>query len=68
MTGHFVQVQGTQLTVGGSPYHFAGANMWFGCYLGSPGPTGNRDRLCRELDLLVAHGITNLRIMACDHR
>jgi mannan endo-1,4-beta-mannosidase len=64
MIEHFVQVRGTQLTVNGSPYHFAGTNMWFGCYLGSPGPTGRRERLCRELDLLAAHGITNIRIMA----
>ena len=64
MTEHFVQVRGTQLILNGSLYRFAGANMWFGCYLGSPGPTGRRERLCRELDRLAENGITNIRIMA----
>ena len=64
MIEHFVQVRGTQLVVNGSPYHFAGTNMWSGCYLASPGPTGRRERLCRELDLLAHNGITNIRIMA----
>ncbi len=64
MNEHFVRVNGTRFTIDGSPYYFAGANMWYGCYLGSPGPTGNRDRLLRELDLLSSHGINNLRILA----
>jgi mannan endo-1,4-beta-mannosidase len=38
--------------------------MWYGCYLGSPGSTGNRARLVRELDSLKAFGLTNLRILA----
>jgi mannan endo-1,4-beta-mannosidase len=64
MTEHFVQARGTQLVVNGSPYRFAGTNMWSGCYLASPGPTGRRERLYRELDLLALNGITNIRIMA----
>ena len=61
---HFVEVRGTQLILNGSPYRFAGTNMWFGCYLASPGPTGRRERVRRELDLLAEHGISNIRIMA----
>jgi mannan endo-1,4-beta-mannosidase len=64
MNEHFVGVEGSRLTINGSPYFFAGANFWDGCYLGSPGPTGDRERLIRELDFLHANGITNLRIMA----
>lgn len=37
--------------------------MWYGGYLGSPGSTGNRPRLIRELDSLRAHGIVNLRVL-----
>ncbi len=37
--------------------------MWYGCYLGSPGETGNRPRLLRELDELKSMGITNVRIL-----
>jgi mannan endo-1,4-beta-mannosidase len=60
----FIRVQGTQFIYHGSPYYFAGTNMWYGCYLGSPGSTGDRPRLLRELDSLRAHDIENLRILA----
>ena len=33
-------------------------------YLGSPGKTGNRARLIKELDQLAAQGIMNLRVLA----
>ena len=64
MVDDFIRVQGAQLMLRGSPYRFTGTNMWFGAYLGAAGPTGQRARLCRELDLLRAHSITNYRIMA----
>lgn len=64
MNDNFVRVERSRLTINGSPYFFAGANFWDGCYLGSPGFTGDRERLRRELDFLHAHGISNLRIMA----
>lgn len=64
MTDPFVRVRGTQFTLGGRPYRFVGTNMWSGCYLGSPGPTGRRECLCRDLDVLRDHGITNIRVMA----
>ncbi|MFH0989524.1 MAG: mannanase [bacterium] len=60
----FIRVERTQFTHNGKPYYFAGINLWYGCYLGSPGETGDRERLCRELDSLLAYGINNLRLLA----
>ena len=60
----FVRRSGTQLRIGGAPYRFAGANIWYGAYLGANAPFGNRDRLRRELDALKALGIDNLRLLA----
>ena len=47
----------------GKPYYFVGTNLWYGCYIGSPGKTGDRERLKRELDRLKSIGVTNLRIL-----
>ena len=60
----FVTVKGKHFQLDGRPYYYAGANLWYGMYLGSPGRTGNRARLIRELDQLAAQGITNLRVLA----
>src|SRR6187551_249078 len=60
----FVTVKGRHFLLGGQPYYYAGANLWYGMYLGSPGKTGNRARLTRELDQLAAQGIMNLRVLA----
>jgi mannan endo-1,4-beta-mannosidase len=60
----FVTVQGKHFQLEGKPYHYAGANFWYGMYLGSPGKTGNRARLAKELDQLAAQGVMNLRILA----
>jgi mannan endo-1,4-beta-mannosidase len=60
----FVKVSGRHFTLDGKPYYFTGANLWYGMYLGSPGPGGDRPRLTRELDLLAAQGIRNLRVLA----
>jgi len=60
----FVTVKGRQFQLDGKPYYFAGANLWYGMYLGSPGVTGDRARLVRELDDLAARGVTNLRVLA----
>ncbi len=62
--GDFVRVRGTHFFLDGKPYFFAGTNLWYGCYIGSPGETGDRDRLKRELDSLRTDGIENLRILA----
>lgn len=60
----FVRVDGTQFTINGEPYYFVGVNFWYGAYLGSPGKTGDRDRLIAELDLLNEIGVNNLRVSA----
>jgi mannan endo-1,4-beta-mannosidase len=60
----FVTVRGRHFLLDGKPYYFAGANLWYGMYLGSPGETGNRARLTKELDQLAAQGIMNLRVLA----
>ena len=60
----FVTVKGRHFELDGKPYYYAGANLWYGMYLGSPGKTGDRARLIKELDQLAAQGITNLRVLA----
>jgi len=60
----FVQVQGTGFVLDGRPYRFAGANFWYGAYLGAPGALGDRERLRAELDQLKAAGVDNLRVLA----
>lgn len=60
----YVKVNGTQFVLDGKPFYFTGTNFWYGCYLGSPGPTGDRERLKRELDNLKSLGLTHLRILA----
>jgi mannan endo-1,4-beta-mannosidase len=60
----FIKVRGTHFIHNDKPYYFLGANLWYGCYIGSPGSTGERERLLRELDSLRANGLTNLRILA----
>jgi mannan endo-1,4-beta-mannosidase len=59
----YIQTKGTHFILDGKPYYFVGTNFWYGCYLGSTGQTGNRERLLRELDRLRVTGITNLRIL-----
>jgi mannan endo-1,4-beta-mannosidase len=56
----FVRVQGAHFVVDGKPYRYAGANFWYGAYLG----TDDRARLRAELDQLKAAGIDNLRVLA----
>jgi mannan endo-1,4-beta-mannosidase len=63
-TEDFISVAGNSLVHRGEPYYFAGANVWYGCYLGSTGSTGNRPRLVRELDSLKSYGVSNLRVLA----
>jgi len=60
----FVRVEGTRFVVDGRPYRFAGANFWYGAYLGAPDGIGDRERLRAELDQLKAAGIDNLRVLA----
>jgi mannan endo-1,4-beta-mannosidase len=60
----FVLVKGKHFQLDGKPYYYAGANLWYGMYLGSPGDTGDRARLARELDQLASQGVLNLRVLA----
>jgi mannan endo-1,4-beta-mannosidase len=60
----FVTVKGRHFVLDGKPYYFAGANLWYGMYLGSPGSTGDRARLTKELDQLASQGVLNLRVLA----
>jgi mannan endo-1,4-beta-mannosidase len=60
----FVSVRGDTFYLQGKPYYFTGTHLWYGAYLGSPGKTGNRGRLLKELDILKRNGITNLRVLA----
>jgi len=60
----FVSVKGRQFQLDGKPYYYAGANLWYGMYLGSPGVTGDRARLVRELDDLARLRVRNLRVLA----
>src|SRR6476619_3104346 len=56
----FVTVKGRHFQLDGKPYYYAGANFWYGMYLGS----GDRARLAKELDQLASQGILNLRVLA----
>ncbi|HUQ70627.1 MAG TPA: hypothetical protein VM165_13945, partial [Planctomycetaceae bacterium] len=59
----FVRRDGSRFLIGDRTYRFAGANMWYAAYLGADAPYGNRPRLQRELDRLVALGVDNVRIL-----
>ncbi|SMO34269.1 glycoside hydrolase 5 family protein [Gracilimonas mengyeensis] len=59
----FVTVDGIRFVVSDTTYSYVGTNFWYGAYLGQAGELGNRERLKKELDFLVGHGITNLRVM-----
>jgi len=60
----FVTIVGTRFEIDGYPYYFTGTNLWYGLNLASAGPGGDRARLDRELDRLVAAGMTCLTVMA----
>lgn len=60
----FITVENGQFIRHGEPYYYIGTNYWYGAVLGSPGEEGDRERLIKELDLMKAHGIDNLRVLA----
>ncbi|HQJ89825.1 MAG TPA: beta-mannosidase, partial [Paludibacteraceae bacterium] len=60
----FITVKEGQFIRNGKPYYYIGTNYWYGALLGSKGKGGNRERLQKELDLMKANGIDNLRILA----
>jgi mannan endo-1,4-beta-mannosidase len=55
----FVAARPDGFVVEGAPYRFAGANLWYGAYLGA----NDRARLARELDRLASIGVDNLRVL-----
>src|SRR5262245_20552667 len=57
--GGFVSASGGGFQAAGRPYRFAGANLWYGAYLGAR----DRSRLRAELDQLAEIGVTNLRVL-----
>ena len=57
-----ITVKGTAFYKGNKPYHYIGANYWYGSLLASKS-VGDRTRLAKELDELKANGIDNLRIL-----
>ena len=59
----FVTVEDGHFVKGGKPYYYVGTNFWYGAILGSEGQGGDRERLAKELDLLKAQGIDNLRVL-----
>lgn len=60
----FIKTEKGQFIRNGKPYYYIGANYWYGAVLGSTGKEGNRDRLIKELDMMKAKGIDNLRVLA----
>jgi mannan endo-1,4-beta-mannosidase len=63
MNARFVTQREGKLWLGSAPYHFVGANIWYGAYLGADAAFGNRGRLRGELDRLAAIGVSNLRVL-----
>ena len=65
----FVRVSGNRFVLHGQPYRFVGANLWYAAYIGrAEQDGGDRARVARELDLLLANGITNLRLLGAAER
>jgi len=68
-TDSFVRVSGNRFVLRGEPYRFVGANLWYAAYIGrADRDGGDRARVTRELDLLLANGITNLRLLGASER
>jgi mannan endo-1,4-beta-mannosidase len=66
--GDFVRAQATHFARHGQSYYIAGANFWYGGYLGAANGVGDRARLLKELDTLHALGINNLRVLAVSEK
>jgi mannan endo-1,4-beta-mannosidase len=61
---NFVKTNGKTFTINGKPYYYVGANYWYGSLLASKVEEGDRKRLIKELNILKAAGVTNLRVLA----
>jgi len=60
----FVAAEGIDFKLHNQSYHYVGANIWYGAYLGADSDYGNRARLIKELDDLKDLGVVNLRVLA----
>ena len=68
LASDFVTVRNTQFARQGQSYYIAGANFWYGGYLGATSSVGARARLIKELDTMKAHGINNVRVLAVSEK
>lgn len=60
----FVTAKNGRLYLNGKPYYFTGTNYWYGGLLANEkDPKRGIGRLRKELDLLKANGVTNLRLL-----
>jgi mannan endo-1,4-beta-mannosidase len=57
----FVKTENGRFKIGKNKYYYIGANFWYGAILGAK--KSDRPRLLKELDLLKASGVNNLRIL-----
>lgn len=64
----FITVKNTHFARKGQAYYIAGANFWYGGYLGAASGVGDRARLVKELDNMKAIGINNLRVLAVSEK
>jgi mannan endo-1,4-beta-mannosidase len=64
----FVTVKNTHFARKGKSYYIAGANFWYGGYLGAASGVGERARLIKELDNMKALGINNVRVLAVSEK
>lgn len=58
-----VKVKGHQFMINGKPYHYIGANYWYGGLPSVIKGEAGKKRLQTELDFLKKNGVTNLRVM-----
>ena len=59
-----IGIKDSQFIKDGQPYHYIGTNMWYATILASEGQGGDRERFCKELDIMRGIGITNIRLVA----
>lgn len=64
----FVSVKDTHFARKGKSYYIAGANFWYGGYLGAASGVGQRARLIKELDTMKSIGINNVRVLAVSEK
>jgi len=60
---HFICTKNAIFSLQDKPYTFLGTNYWYGGYLAYDSVHNGYQRLCRELDFLKEHGVTNLRVL-----